>query len=144
MLWRSLLLARARDAMNNGRIFPALLYTTRCLYTDTNVTSGAIFAHKLCTSPLEKWVPWKLPWHGISNLFFFFLDSCSFPHSPPFPQCHNKLLQFCPLALTFSLMKIPLGTFIKNLCDARHHDHHKGWREHITRTLLQLRDPPSK
>ena len=28
------------------------------------------------------------------------------------------------VVVTFSLMKIPLGTFIKNLCDARHHDHH--------------------
>ena len=54
----------------------------------------------------------------------------------------NVIINCCNfvLLLTFSLMKIPLGTFIKNLCDARHHDHHKGWREHITRTLLQLRD----
>ena len=88
-----------------------------------HITTGKTVSLQTC--PLK--TSWLLCW-------------CSFPHSPPFPQCHNKLLQFCPLALTFSLMKIPLGTFIKNLCDARHHDHHKGWREHITRTLLQLRD----
>ena len=44
----------------------------------------------------------------------------------PFSLLQDVIINCCNfvVVVTFSLMKIPLGTFIKNLCDARHHDHH--------------------